>query len=67
MLGDTGVAVNPADERYTDLVGKHVKLPLVGRLIPIVADDYADPETGFWRGQNYPGARFQRLRSRQAE
>ena len=46
MLGDTGVAVNPADERYTDLVGKHVKLPLVGRLIPIVADDYADPETG---------------------
>ncbi len=46
MLGDTGVAVNPADERYADLVGKHVKLPLVGRLIPIVADDYADPETG---------------------
>ncbi len=46
MLGDTGVAVNPADERYQDLVGKNVKLPLVGRLIPIVADDYADPETG---------------------
>ncbi|MGB1160747.1 MAG: valine--tRNA ligase [Alphaproteobacteria bacterium] len=46
MLGDTGVAVNPDDDRYKDLVGKHVKLPLVGRLIPIVADDYADPETG---------------------
>ena len=46
MLGDTGVAVNPSDERYQDLVGKSVKLPLVGRLIPIVADDYADPETG---------------------
>ena len=46
MLGDTGVAVNPSDERYTDLIGKNVKLPLVGRLIPIVGDDYADPETG---------------------
>ena len=46
MLGDSGVAVNPDDERYKDLVGKHVILPLVGRRIPIVADDYADPETG---------------------
>ncbi|RYE82107.1 MAG: valine--tRNA ligase, partial [Hyphomicrobiales bacterium] len=46
MLGDTGVAVNGADERYQALVGKHVRLPLVGRLIPIVADDYADPEAG---------------------
>ncbi len=46
MLGDTGVAVNPNDERYKDLVGKHVILPLVGRRIRIVADDYADPETG---------------------
>lgn len=46
MLGDTGVAVHPDDERYTALVGKHVTLPLVGRRIPIVADDYADPETG---------------------
>ncbi len=46
MLGDTGVAVHPDDARYADLVGKHVRLPLVGRLIPIVADDYADPETG---------------------
>src|SRR5580692_7573183 len=46
MLGDTGVAVHPEDERFTDLVGKTVRLPLVGRLIPIVADDYADPEKG---------------------
>ncbi len=46
MLGDTGVAVHPEDERYRDLVGKHAILPLVGRRIRIVADDYADPEAG---------------------
>ncbi|WP_175429607.1 valine--tRNA ligase [Azospirillum argentinense] len=46
MLGDTGVAVHPEDERYKDLIGKNVVLPLVGRLIPIVGDEYADPETG---------------------
>jgi valyl-tRNA synthetase len=46
MLGDTGVAVHPEDERYKDLIGKNVVLPIVGRLIPIVADDYADPEKG---------------------
>lgn len=46
MLGDTGVAVNPKDERYHALVGNDVILPLVGRHIPIVADDYADPEVG---------------------
>jgi valyl-tRNA synthetase len=46
MLGDSGVAVNPDDERYRDLVGKHVILPLVGRKIPIVADEYSDPEKG---------------------
>ena len=46
MLGDTGVAVHPKDERYTDLVGRHAILPLVGRKLRIVADDYADPETG---------------------
>src|SRR5690554_5552157 len=46
LLGDTGVAVNPEDERYTSLVGKFVELPLVGRRIPIVADDYADPALG---------------------
>ena len=46
MLGDTGVAVHPDDERYKALVGKNVILPLVGRAIPIVADEYADPEKG---------------------
>ena len=46
MLGDTAVAVHPDDERYKDLVGKQVRLPIVGRLIPIIADDYADPEKG---------------------
>jgi len=46
MLGDTGVAVHPSDERYRDLVGKFVTLPIVGRRIPIVADDYADPTKG---------------------
>ncbi|VIO74195.1 valine--tRNA ligase [Bradyrhizobium ivorense] len=46
MLGDTAVAVHPDDERYTALVGQHVILPLVGRRIPIVADDYSDPEKG---------------------
>ena len=48
MLGDTGVAVNPADERYTHLVGKNAILPLVGRKLPIVADDYV--ELGFGTG-----------------
>ncbi len=46
MLGDTAVAVHPDDERYKDLVGKTVVLPLVGREIPIVADEYSDPEKG---------------------
>ncbi|MCW1839627.1 valine--tRNA ligase [Prosthecomicrobium hirschii] len=46
MLGDTGVAVHPEDERYTHLIGKNVVLPLVGRRIPIVADEYSDPEKG---------------------
>ncbi len=46
MLGDTAVAVHPDDERYRHLVGKHVILPLVGRRIPILADDYSDPEKG---------------------
>src|SRR5579863_1737861 len=44
MLGDTAVAVHSADERYAHLVGKCVRLPIVGRPIPIIADDYADPE-----------------------
>lgn len=46
MLGDTGVAVNPKDERYTALVGQMVELPLTDRQIPIVADDYVDMEFG---------------------
>ena len=46
MLGDTAVAVHPADERYTHLVGKFITLPLVGRRIPIVADSFVDPEFG---------------------
>ena len=46
MLGDTGVAVHPDDARYAGLVGKFVTLPIVGRRIPIVADDYADPAKG---------------------
>jgi len=46
MLGDTAVAVNPDDERYQDLIGKTITLPLVGREIPIIADDYVDREFG---------------------
>src|SRR3954468_10178282 len=46
MLGDTAVAVHPDEERYADLIGEQVILPLVGRKIPIVADEYSDPEKG---------------------
>ena len=46
MLGDTAVAVHPDDDRYKELIGKYCVLPLVGRNIPIIADDYADPEQG---------------------
>ncbi len=46
MLGDTAVAVNPQDARYTHLVGRHVVLPLTGRRVPVVADAYSDPEKG---------------------
>uniref|UniRef100_UPI0025DAC450 valine--tRNA ligase n=1 Tax=Pseudomonas sp. UBA4617 TaxID=1947318 RepID=UPI0025DAC450 len=46
LLGDAAVAVNPNDERYQALIGKFVELPLVGRRIPIIADDYCDPEFG---------------------
>jgi valyl-tRNA synthetase len=46
MLGDTAVAVHPDDKRYKALVGKNVILPLVGRKIPIIADEYSDPEKG---------------------
>ena len=46
LLGDTAVIVNPSDKRYRDLIGKSVILPLVGRKIPVIADDYADPSKG---------------------
>ncbi|MDO7086788.1 valine--tRNA ligase [Pseudocolwellia sp. AS88] len=46
VLGDTGVAVNPKDDRYKDLIGKHILLPLVNRLIPIIGDDHADMDKG---------------------
>jgi valyl-tRNA synthetase len=46
MLGDTAVAVHPEDERYKHLIGQKIKLPLTNRLIPIIADDYVDPEFG---------------------
>ena len=46
LFGDTAVAVNPSDERYKDLIAKNVVLPIVGRLIPIIGDEHADPEFG---------------------
>ena len=46
MLGDTAIAVHPEDERYRDLIGKTITLPIVGREIPVIADDYVDPDFG---------------------
>ncbi len=46
MLGDTAIAVHPEDERYRHLIGQQVELPLTGRTIPVIADDYVDPEFG---------------------
>ena len=46
LLGDTAVAVNPEDERYKDIVGKMLKLPLTDREIPVIADEYVDKEFG---------------------
>ena len=46
MLGDTAVAVNPDDERYTDIIGKKLLLPIVNREIPVIADPYVDKEFG---------------------
>jgi valyl-tRNA synthetase len=46
MLADTAVAVNPGDQRYADLIGKHCVLPLVGRRLPVIADEHVDPEFG---------------------
>jgi valyl-tRNA synthetase len=58
MLGDTAVAVHPKDERYAALIGKMVLLPLVGREIPIVADEYSDPEKGSGAVKITPGHDF---------
>ncbi|HWY64474.1 MAG TPA: valine--tRNA ligase, partial [Rhizomicrobium sp.] len=58
MLGDTAVAVHPGDARYTALVGKMAVLPLTGRLIPIIADDYSDPEKGTGAVKITPGHDF---------
>jgi len=58
MLADMAVAVHPDDERYTALVGKQVKLPITGRLIPIVADVHADPELGSGAVKVTPGHDF---------
>ena len=46
MMGDTAVAVNPKDERYVNLVGQNVLIPIVNRTVKIISDNYADPEQG---------------------
>ena len=58
MLADMAVAVNPEDERYKALIGQQVRLPITGRLIPIVADDHADPELGSGAVKITPGHDF---------
>ncbi|WP_294174099.1 valine--tRNA ligase [uncultured Sphingomonas sp.] len=58
MLADMGVAVHPEDERYRGLVGKHVRLPITGRLIPIITDEHADPELGSGAVKITPGHDF---------
>ena len=55
MFGDTAVAVHPKDERYQHLIGKHARLPLTGRLIPIIADTYCDMEKGTGAVKITPG------------
>ncbi|MCY3624515.1 MAG: valine--tRNA ligase [Candidatus Dadabacteria bacterium] len=58
MLGDTAVAVHPEDPRYADLVGRNAILPLVGRNIPVIADEYSDPEKGTGAVKITPGHDF---------
>ena len=58
MLADMAVAVHHTDERYTTLVGKHIRLPITGRLIPIIADEHADPELGSGAVKITPGHDF---------
>ena len=58
MLADMAVAVHPEDERYRDLIGRKVRLPITGRLVPIVADEHADPELGSGAVKITPGHDF---------
>jgi valyl-tRNA synthetase len=58
MLADMAVAVHPQDERYTALIGKKVRLPITGRLVPIIADEHADPEMGSGAVKITPGHDF---------
>ncbi len=58
MLADMAVAVHPDDERYADMVGKNVKLPITGRLVPIITDEHADPELGSGAVKITPGHDF---------
>ncbi len=58
LLADMAVAVHPTDERYTHLIGKKVKLPITGRLVPVVADDHADPALGSGAVKITPGHDF---------
>ncbi|HEU4442902.1 MAG TPA: valine--tRNA ligase, partial [Burkholderiales bacterium] len=58
MLGDVAVAVHPSDSRYQSMVGKRLKLPLTGRSIPVIADDYVDPEFGTGALKITPGHDF---------
>ena len=64
MLADTAIAVNPADERYTRLIGETAMLPLVGRRLPIIADEYVKTDFGTGALKITPGPRPQRLRDR---
>ena len=64
MLADTAIAVNPDDDRYRRLIGEKAILPLVGRKLRIIADDYVKPEFGTGALKITPGARPQRLRDR---
>ena len=64
MLGDTAVAVHPEDERYRELVGRTAILPLVGRHLPVIADEYVKTDFGTGAAEGHPRARPQRLRDR---
>jgi valyl-tRNA synthetase len=58
MLADMAVAVHPDDDRYKDIIGKHVRQPITGRLLPIIADEHADPELGSGAVKITPGHDF---------